>query len=334
MGKNAEWRRGENRGLECLEMFSGDKGSFFQFKEDLERFSKAAERLTIQFEKKLMLCFSKNMIDCVNHLYDAKRFQVDCAIGKYTKQEIVKRQTHGMDIMKQCLGLSYSRKIAYKKLVREMEERGKPLLAFLERYKKELTDLYLQSIPFVWHVSAIPDVEVLNPSFQRENMYYNEICDAVFATSNYNEILLYIGRSSGNEMAVQGHICLYKNNPFDTWDDAGICLKEKANVYFLNSDGFEPVIDFVKNNGEIRLKFGHEWIYQGKVPVYKSEQISSVPTKDMMSYRLFYGRKQISLAPYIDNLKAESSFGKIEDNLQKMVDSGIISFINLQKRNP
>lgn len=308
--------------------------SFFQFKKELDIFSEEVDQLTVQYEQKINRYYSIDMIECVSHLYDAMRFQVDCTIGKYTGQDRERSRKHGMDRMKRCLGWSHCKTISYDTLLNKMEEKGKPLLLFLEHYKKEILHLYQKRVPFVFHVSAVPNIRFLQPSVQRENMYYNEICNAVFATSNYNEILLYIGRISGNEMAVRDQICLYWNNPYESWDDSRICLKERAVVYFLDAEEFEPVIDFLTTDKkEAGLKFGHEWIHRGTMPICKSEQVMSIPTKDMMSYQLFYGKNHVSLAPYIDELKKESNLNKIEDGLQKMVDIGLVTYINFQKRN-
>ncbi len=333
MGTDTTRRDNKNRELECiivLKMSVNEKKSFFQYKEELNQFSLKVKEFTNQSEQAINQKFSKQIRNCAGLVYDGMRFRVDCKIGKFTGKEIECKRAYGTVKLKSCLGISDTEQISYKRLYDEVKRRGEPVLAFLEQYKAGILDLYQHQVPFLWHVSAVPNIKVLNSSSQRENMYYNDICGAVFAVSSYDEILLYLGRALGDEMSVIDDFCFYKKRPYYSWDSCTIQLKEPAAVYYLDIDGFLPVIDFVMtNSGKASLKFDHEWIHKGDVPVSIVEEVKTIPAGDMLMYHLFYGLKNVCLAPYVDCFKRESRLHKRKAYLQKLVDDKIIAYINL-----
>lgn len=333
MGKNKTRSNNDNRGLECiivLNIVISEKDSFFQYKKELKEFSWKVKELTNCFEQMMEQLFTKHILKCAAYVYDDMRFQVDCRIGKFTKGEIESKKAFGAIKLKHCLDIPDTKTLSYQRLCNEVKQKGEPVLIFLENYKKSIIDLYRQQVPFLWHVSAVPGIQKLNPSMQRENMYYNDLCDAVFATSSYDEVLLYLGRAWGEEMAIIDDFCFYKKRPYYLWNDCAIQLRERAVVYYLDINGFLPVIDFiVTDKGKVSLKFGHEWICKRQVAVPVREEIKMIPTQDMLGYQLYYGLKNVCLAPYIDVLKKEFELDKRKKYLQKLMDDKIIAYVNL-----
>ncbi|MCI8707849.1 MAG: hypothetical protein HFH44_14280 [Lachnospiraceae bacterium] len=306
------------------------KESFYQYKKELNEFSGDVKKWTNHSEQMINQQFSKKILKYASYVYDDMRFQVDCRIGKFTREEIEGKKACGTMKLKRCLAISDAEKISYQRLCNEVKRKGEPVLAFLEEYKKGIIDLYRQRVPILWHVSAVSGIQRLNPSIQRENMYYNDICDAVFATSSYDEVLLYLGRALGGEMEIIGNFCFYKKRPYHLWDDCAIQLKEQAAVYYLDVDRFLPVIDFIMTEqGKARLRFGHEWVCRGQVAVSAIEEIKMIPSKDMLRYQLYYGLKNICLAPYIDVFRKEFRLDKRKKYLQKLMDDKVIAYVNL-----
>lgn len=333
MGKNSAWENDNRRGLECISIMNdvvAGKESFFQYKKALNEFSKKVKEWTDYSEQMMNQQFSKEILQYASYVYDDMRFRVDCRIGKFTREEMERKKACGVIKLKRCLSVSGTEKISYQRLCSEVKRKGEPALAFLENYKRGIIDLYRQWVPFLWHVTAVSGIQQLNPSIQRENMYYNDICDAVFATSSYDEVLLYLGRVWGGEMAIIDDLCFYKKRPYYLWDDCAIQLKERVVLCYLDINRFLPVIDFVMTDkGKASLKFGHEWVCKGHAPVSAIEEITTIPSEDMLGYHLYYGLKNICLAPYIDVFRKKSRLDKRKNYLQKLLDDKIIAYVNL-----
>lgn len=333
MGKNKKWKCNNHRGLECiiiLKTVVAGKELLFQYKKELKEFSWKVKELTNRSEEIMNQKFSKEILRCASCVYDDMRFQVDCRIGKFTRDEMEYKKAYGFMKLKNCLGIPDAKKISYKRLCDAVKHKGESILAFLEYYKECIINLYRQKIPFLWHVSAVSDIRQLNPSMWRVNMYYNNICNSVFATSSYDEVLLYLGRALGDEMAIIDDFCFYKKNPYYLWNDDVIQLKEQATVYYLDINGFLPVIDFIMTDkGKASLKFGHEWVRKGQTSVVMLEKIRTIPAKDMLQYHLYYGLKNMCLASYIDDFRKECRLDKRKKYLQKLMDDKIIAYVNL-----
>ena len=306
------------------------QNSFFDFRDQLLGFKIEAEQKRIQFEKELVHLFPIRMIECVCHLYDAKRFEVECVLGLYSDIEKGQKQKRGMDRLKYCAGLPIDYEISYKKLIDLIEKECNPVLLYLNQYKQCLVELYRASISLIWHVSSVPDIQVLNPSNQKENIFCNEICNAVYTTSSFYDILLYIGRCSGYRMDVIDNMCFYQNIPYKEWNSDKIILKNKAVVYSLDIQDFEPVIDVVRSNTKICLKFEHEWIHRGSIKVRQSEYVLGIPTSDVKQYHMFYGRKSMDLFSICSKIRQEKVVKERKRYVQQLIDDGIIGYIDLQ----
>lgn len=335
MGKNEIGRENKIRGLECviiLDRVIKDEASFFHYKDELNDFSSKVQVLTKRSEQILNERFSEETLICAGFVYDDMRFQVDCKINKLTKQEMECKRAYGSVKMKHFLGISDKELISYQRLCADVKRKGEPVLAFLEQYKQDILNMYRLQIPYLWHITVKQDIIRLNPSRQRENMYYNDICDAVFATSSYEEVLLYMGRVFGDEMMVMDNYCFYKKNPYDAWNDCRIQLKGQAAVCYLDVNGFFPVIDFVMTDyGTAHLKFGHEWIHKGEVQVLIKEKIKTIPARDIRRYNVFYGLKNICMESYVDYFKHEAGLENRNKYLQNLVEKKILAFVNLKQ---
>lgn len=288
--------------------------------------------LTAKAQCYIKCSFSADIVNCVDLVFEEKRFQVDCCIGKYTFEEKEKRKELGCNKLRQCLGDFSEGSISYGHLLNEVRRKGKPLLQYLEYYRNNILEIYRTHFPYLFHVSAVPDILTLAPSKGKENMYYNEVCDAVFATSNYNEALLYLGRACGNKMAVIDGVCFYEDKPYRAWNSNSVYLKKFATIYYLDAADFRPVIDFyISEENEIKLKFGHEWVCYNEIPICGTEKITVIPAKDLSAYQLYYGLRHVSLAPYVERYIKTYGLEDRELYLQKLLNHKILAFVDTAK---
>lgn len=131
-------------------------------------------------------------------------------------------------------------------------------------------------------------------------------------------------------MDVIDNMCFYQNIPYKEWNSDKIILKNKAVVYSLDIQDFEPVIDVVRSNTKICLKFEHEWIHRGSIKVRQSEYVLGIPTSDVKQYHMFYGRKSMDLFSICSKIRQEKVVKERKRYVQQLIDDGIIGYIDLQ----
>lgn len=163
------------------------------------------------------------------------------------------------------------------------KEENNPNSAFnvVRSYKEKLRstcELFLENVKVILPHQNLTEIRCAN---HRENQYYNEIVDAVFAVSNYNGILKYISRANAGGMIVQGKKISLPKNPFALNDatDSIVPLVKPVSIYSIDARLCEPVIDFsLNNNGDPVLRFGYEWISRNP-SVFCTEQVTNyLPT--------------------------------------------------------
>ena len=172
-------------------------------------------------------------------------------------------------------------------------QQSKPAINLICEYKRSIKEVYGRIIKLLWHVSPEGDIHILRPSIKRLNIYKNECLNAVFSTSGYFDILLYIGRAAAGEMIELRHnVCIYNSDPFIRSDIPNfIGIKNPVYLYSTDISTFEPVVDIeVSFSGQLviaSLKFSHEWVSTKSVSCKDVIRIHTIPQLLAEKYSFF-----------------------------------------------
>ena len=152
------------------------------------------------------------------------------------------------------------------------------------------TEIREAAAPYVCHVSPHGGIHHLKASKNKENMYCNEALDAVYGVTDYDELVLYIGRAVAESMhTFRDGSCIYKKNPVKELKEGKVFLRRPVYLYCADIDWFEPVTDFFAEDGYTQFCFGHEWICRREtVPPSMEIQIDSIPEEDWRQRRFYY----------------------------------------------
>lgn len=134
------------------------------------------------------------------------------------------------------------------------------LLYELNNYKTDLETFYASHVRYLWHMTGRTGLQMIRASRNCHDAFYNEILDAVFASSSYEGNLLFTARAVvGSVFVLKNKKCIFPENPFLK----GCKLKKTISEYCISADGFEPTFDFRCNEiGEAEILFSKEWTLQ------------------------------------------------------------------------
>lgn len=167
----------------------------------------------------------------------------------------------------------------------ELSEESQRLLRFLEEYKDSLYRTYTSHVPYLWHISDRLHLDKICASKGCRDAYHNQVVDAVFASSDYSGNLLFVARcAAGGAFILQGCICIFPKNPLD----GNLKLRKPVSVYCLSSVGFEPTIDYRKQNGKYEVAFSKEWILRNSSVEGKETVLTELPRDFLRFYQIYY----------------------------------------------
>ena len=159
----------------------------------------------------------------------------------------------------------------------------------VERYKKELATVCQNYLGDVKVILPIHGLDKIYHAKHRENQYYNEIVDAIFATSSYKGIIQYIMRANVGGMHVRGNRIDLPKNPFDMEhiDGNNLYLKDYVSIYSMDASKFEPVVDFFISDGDPTLMFDYEWISRNEKLEAKEVKVNYIPLSFLENNSVF-----------------------------------------------
>lgn len=310
---------------------SGIKKKFFEEKENLQQAERAMQLVTQKYNE-LLKSFDTNQLLNTTIIYDYKKAQTQYLLSTNNTQieeedrAIIDenfsqyiRNTFGIE----CIASDI------RKLIEESNITSKPVLDVINLYKKELSSTYMKYSPVLRHATNVGGLSELNASQNRENQYLNEIVNAVFASSGYNDMENYIGRANVGGMQVVGDIVVYPKNPFEDKnkikEDGNVKLKDKVYLYSMDVSKFEPVVDFRRDkDGNYKLDFDQEWISRNDSVECECEIIDGIPKEVFKQKHFFYKNEKIDVRTLIIGKSKE----EITKNLLVAINSGKLGYIN------
>lgn len=299
------------------------------YREQLLAFSEAADCFINNALETLKNSFSSYQLKCLNYVYRNKRFSVEIAIGKFPQSEMVQKRNTLCQNLTSELGISLTND--FDALMERIAFISSDAYAFLEDIRMNLLLLYMKYCDYLWHISPVINLHSLAASKNRENIYYTELCDAVFAVSDYIDILRYIGRAACGSMCVlaNGRFCLYNENPFSSAENGLMTLKRNVGVYMVNPLFFEPVIDFIyTDNHNFRLKFEHEWIARRDYISCHCETLKQISFKDITGCEFYYGLNEIDIQKICDVCSNKTEENNVESYLDEMISKHMLQRIS------
>lgn len=310
---------------------SGIKKKFFEEKENLQQAERAMQLVTQKYNE-LLKSFDTNQLLNTTIIYDYKKAQTQYLLSTNNTQideedrAIIDenfsqyiRNTFGIE----CIASDI------RKLIEESNITSKPVLDVINLYKKELSSTYMKYSPVLRHATNVGGLSELNASQNRENQYLNEIVNAVFASSGYNDMENYIGRANVGGMQVVGDIVVYPKNPFEDKniikEDGNVKLKDKVYLYSMDVSKFEPVVDFRRDkDGNYKLDFDQEWISRNDSVECECEIIDGIPKEAFKQKQFFYKNEKIDVRTLITGKSKE----EITKNFLIAINSGKLRYIN------
>ena len=191
-------------------------------------------------------------------------------------------------------------------------------LLMLEQYKSQIVK---ESHRYVYHTSAVKDLVCLYASQKKENMYNNEVVDAVFGTTDYDQLVLYLGRAVAGGMHViqNGRICVYPKNPTDRLCGEDVILKKPVYLYRVDIEYFEPVIDFRVQNNCAEFCFEYEWIARRPYVPCKGKKIESISLKDWRKHEIYYSTGLEDAINLSEEYKKSMSISEVEQTMKRLI---------------
>jgi len=231
--------------------------------------------------------------ECANMVYKIKKIMVVKGCRDLTDTDsFLKEGEYISQFVNGMFGTSYgaSDLISIMDFIMLQAE---PALAQIYACVHELGLIYRTTKNGLWHISSEKDLPYVMSSKNKRNGFSNELVDAVFATSGYEDALMYAGRAvSGNMLGLRKYkVCIYPMNPFRispfTSDPQWIRLAQEVYAHQMSADQFEAVIDFRQTSSGYEIVFDHEWIARVVSLSSNCEPIAKIP-RDFFSSFSFY----------------------------------------------
>lgn len=262
--------------------------------------------------------WTKREREYVDACFAYERYHAELKIKPDRKDTLIRIEEEATKYVRALLGeddkktLDEMMKLVYALAITNLNE--------IKVFKKEL----LRAMqPYAYHVNSIGGLSELRASIQKENMYCNEVVDGVFAVTDYDQLILYIGRAvaGGMHVLLNGEICIYSRNPVESIEKGVVVLKKDVCLYRVLLDEFEPVIDYVLNDGRAEILFDHEWISRKcRVPC-SGTFLRTVPIGDWIKHRFYYNTGVVDEITLGDTYRQKKDTDYLNETLLMLVKS-------------
>ena len=159
--------------------------------------------------------WSKQEREYIDACFAYERYLAELKIKPDRKETLIRIEDEATKYVRVLLG--EDEKKTLDEMMKIVYARADANLKQIKQFKEEL----LRAMkPYAYHVNSISGLSELKASVQKENMYCNEVVDGVFSVSDYDQLILYIGRAVAGGMHVMknGSICIYSRNPVQSVD--------------------------------------------------------------------------------------------------------------------
>lgn len=270
--------------------------------------------------------WSKQEREYIDACFAYERYLAELKIKPDRKETLIRIEDEATKYVRVLLG--EDEKKTLDEMMKIVYARADANLKQIKQFKEEL----LRAMkPYAYHVNSISGLSELKASVQKENMYCNEVVDGVFSVSDYDQLILYIGRAVAGGMHVMknGSICIYSRNPVQSVEEEIVVLKKDVYLYRVSLDEFEPVIDYVLNNGRAEIFFGHEWISRKNKVSCDGISLRAVSINDWTKHQFYYNTGVVDETTLGETYLKKMDANCLNEVLLSLVLSGKIARINL-----
>ena len=300
---------------------------FCNEKENLLNAENAMNSVTERFNEQLNQ-FDKQTLNITNAIYHFRKFKTNYYLNSKNPNEKDFKEKCSKEI-KARFKINCSPENVDSFIVM-INEKAKPVLEFIENYKKELKKTYMEHCSVLRCAIDKEGLDHINAAQNRENQFKNELINGIFASSGFSDLENYIGRAAteGYGMNVNNSVVVYPDNPFkileEQKDADNLLLKKDVYVYSMDANSFEPVVDFeLGRDGTYSLNFGQEWISRNESLECEQEAVDRVSREMLERKQVFYKNQRISS----EELSIHSR-GEFFDKYSKLIASGRLGYIN------
>ena len=285
-------------------------------KEILEQSKARTATLVSGINQNIIQSWSEKEILYVDAYFAFLRYKADLLI-KPKKKDVLHLQEQRIREYLMDL-LNYRKKTELTVMMERLQLAASERLNELKRYKWQIAR---ENYQYVYHTSAIKDLSFLKASKKKENMYCNEVVDAVFGTTDFDQLILYLGRAVAGGMHVirNGQICVYPVNPVAGVQGQELILKYPVYLYRADIRYFEPVIDFRVRNRQAEFCFEHEWIARRPTVPCSGEKIEKISFEDWRKHKIYYStglQDEVSLS---EEYKKVMNDVELEKTMRRLV---------------
>ena len=141
--------------------------------------------------------WSKQEREYIDACFAYERYLAELKIKPDRKETLIRIEDEATKYVRVLLG--EDEKKTLDEMMKIVYARADANLKQIKQFKEEL----LRAMkPYAYHVNSISGLSELKASVQKENMYCNEVVDGVFSVSDYDQLILYIGRAVAGGMHV------------------------------------------------------------------------------------------------------------------------------------
>lgn len=268
-------------------------------KETLEQSKARTEKLVSEINQHIIYSWSEKEKLYVDAYFSFLRHKADLWIKPEKKAALRLQEQKIREYLAGLLGCGKETELSV--MEEQIQSEASERLKELKWYKRQIAEANDQ---YVYHTSAVQDLSFLRASVKKENMYCNEVVDAVFGTTDFDQLILYLGRAVAGGMHVteNGHICIYPADPVAEVQGQELILKHPVYLYRTDIRYFEPVIDFRVRDGAAKLCFGYEWIAKRPAVPCEGEKIEKISFENWKKHKIYYSRGQSKGRKLIERL--------------------------------
>lgn len=285
-------------------------------KETLEQSKARTTALVSGINQNLIPSWSEKEILYVDAYFAFLRYKADLLIQPKEKEVLYLQEERNREYLAALLGCR--KETEFTVMIERLQLAVSERLNELKRYQWQIAG---ENGRYVYHTSAVKDLSFLKASERKETMYRNEVVDAVFGTTDFEQLILYLGRAAAGGMYVTGNgqICVYPVNPVAGIQGQELILKYPVYLYRADIRYFEPVIDFRVRDHQAKFCFEHEWIARRPAVPCEGEKIEKISFENWRKHKIYYSTGLQDESSLSEEYKKAMNDAELEATTRRLV---------------
>ena len=211
-------------------------------------------------------------------------------------------------------------------------ERSTRVFELIERYKSAVHEAYLSFDDKLRYCSNIAGIKALSHTV-KENRYMNMIVDGVYASSEYDTMIAFMGKTISGGLEDRDGFLVYSSNPFSISQSGKTKLQLKKPIYMYSVDAFDfmPSVCLELIHGSRAdgsdiyfpdLRFDGEWVTKAKEVPCECEELDYIPASFLKNYQILYNDSRVKIETKDKNRQEYTKY------LSELVKKGKLHSVN------